>query len=246
MLMLKLVLIAPLVTQAVLYVLMGLSVLSIAVIIERWWFFSRRKADMTELGDGLRRALHKHDVNGAREVLRKSRAVEAEMAVEALDWYSQGPEAIEQILPKAIRTRRKKLDAGLVFLGTLGNNAPFIGLFGTVLGIVTGFHELGNTTAGAGGAAGGMNNVMAAIGEALIATAIGILVAIPAVVAFNIFSKKGADIEENAHSLGNIILANLRSVGGAPLPEPVAAAPRTPTKTTTKPAAPTKGAEAEA
>ena len=56
---------------------------------------------------------------------------------------TSGTEAVEQILVKATRLRRKKFESGLLFLGTLGNNAPFIGLFGTVLGIVTAFRELG-------------------------------------------------------------------------------------------------------
>ena len=95
-----------------------------------------------------------------------------------------------------------------LFLGTLGNNAPFIGLLGTVLGIVTAFRELGNTQAGA---SSGMGNVMGGIAEALVATAIGILVALPAVIAYNVFQKKAVDVEDNAGALGNIVLASLSS-----------------------------------
>jgi biopolymer transport protein ExbB/biopolymer transport protein TolQ len=98
---------------------------------------------------------------------------------------------------------------GLLFLGTLGNNAPFIGLFGTVLGIMTSFRQLGSSQG-----ASGMDNVMGSIGEALTATAIGILVALPAVIGYNVFQKKGADIEENAAALGNIVLASMKSGGG--------------------------------
>jgi biopolymer transport protein ExbB/TolQ len=211
MLMQKLVLVAPLVANVVLYLLLSLSVLSIGVIFERWWYFRRRRADVDALTDGLRRTLKNDDLPAARELLQASRSVEAAIVLEALDWYQQGPEAVEQIVARAVRTRRKQFEGGLVFLGTLGNNAPFIGLFGTVLGIVTAFKELGATTGTAAGAAGGMNNVMSAIAEALIATGIGILVALPAVVAFNVFQKKGADIEENANGLGNIVMASLVS-----------------------------------
>ena len=70
--------------------------------------------------------------------------------------------------------------------GTLGNNAPFVGLFGTVLGIIKAFHDLGAT--GAKGAAI-QQTVMAGISEALVATAVGLAVAIPAVVAFNVFNR---------------------------------------------------------
>jgi len=106
------------------------------------------------------------------------------------------------------RTReRLHLERGLAVLGTLGNNAPFIGLFGTVLGIVTAFREL----AGAAGNSAGMNNVMGGIAEALVATAVGILVALPAVIAYNVFQKKTQDLEENVQSIGGLILAQMKS-----------------------------------
>ena len=101
--------------------------------------------------------------------------------------------------------RRKSFEAGLLFLGTLGNNAPFIGLFGTVLGIVTAFRELR-----AAARRRAMGNVMGGIAEALVATAVGILVALPAVIAYNVFQKKGPDIEENAAALGNVLLASMK------------------------------------
>jgi biopolymer transport protein ExbB/TolQ len=205
-LMQKLVFVAQIASQAVLYVLLGLSVLSIGVIIERWWYFRRRRDDVDALSDKLRRALGRGDLKVARQALSDSPSVEAEIVREALDWYDDGPEAVEQILAKATRVRRKKFESGLLFLGTLGNNAPFIGLFGTVLGIVTAFRELGTNTVGA------MGNVMSGIAEALIATAIGILVAIPAVVFYNVFQKKGADVEEQAAALGNVVSASMRAV----------------------------------
>ncbi|MGZ3461567.1 MAG: MotA/TolQ/ExbB proton channel family protein, partial [Archangium sp.] len=74
-----------------------------------------------------------------------------------------------------------------------------------VLGIITAFKELGNAQAGA------MGNVMAGIAEALISTAVGILVALPAVVAFNYFQKKSLDVEDNVAALGGQLLAHLRS-----------------------------------
>jgi biopolymer transport protein ExbB/biopolymer transport protein TolQ len=205
----KLVFIATIASQAVLYVLLMLSVLSIGVIIERWWYFRRRKDNVESLADRLRKAFSKGDVTAARKVLAGSKSVEAATVHEALDWYDEGPEAVEQILAKGTRMRRKSFENGLLFLGTLGNNAPFIGLFGTVLGIVTAFRELGQSSVGA------MGNVMSGIAEALIATAVGILVALPAVIFYNVFQKKGADIEENTAALGNVVLATMRGHGRA-------------------------------
>jgi biopolymer transport protein ExbB/TolQ len=210
-LMQKLVFVAQIASQAVLYVLLALSVLSIGVIIERWWFFFRRRDDLAALSDKIRAALRRRDLGAARKLLGASRSVEAAAISEALDWYEDGADAVEQILVKAVRQRRKQFEGGLLFLGTLGNNAPFIGLFGTVLGIVTAFRELGNNQMGA------MGNVMSGIAEALIATAVGILVALPAVIFYNVFQKKGADIEENTAALGNVVLASMKGTG-APRP----------------------------
>jgi len=206
----KLVLIAPLVARTVLYVLMGLSVLSIGVIIERWWFFRRRRDNLAALSDDVRRALARGDVTEVKKILVGSPSIEAEIVGEAVGWYGDGVDAVEQILAKATRMRRKRFEAGLLFLGTLGNNAPFIGLFGTVLGIVTAFRELGGNQMGAA-----MGNVMSGIAEALLATAVGILVALPAVIYYNVFQKKGADIEEQAAALGNVVIASMRA-GGKP------------------------------
>jgi biopolymer transport protein ExbB/TolQ len=206
LIMQKLVLIAPLVARTVLYVLMGLSVLSIGVIIERWWFFRRRRDDMATLTDGVRKALARGDLAEARKLLAASPSIEAEIVGEAMGWYTEGVDAVEQILVKATRVRRKRFEAGLLFLGTLGNNAPFIGLFGTVLGIVTAFRELGGNQMGAA-----MGNVMSGIAEALLATAVGILVALPAVIYYNVFQKKGADVEEGAAALGNVVIASMKA-----------------------------------
>jgi biopolymer transport protein ExbB/TolQ len=206
MLIQKLMFVAKPASAVVLYLLMALSVLSIGVIIERWWFFRRRRVDVLALGEELERALRTGDNAAALAVLKRSRSVEAQILTVALKWRGDGAESVEQILAKAVRQHRPQVEVGLLFLGTLGNNAPFIGLFGTVLGIMTSFRQLGSSQG-----ASGMDNVMGSIGEALTATAIGILVALPAVIGYNIFQKKGADIEENAAALGNIVLASMKS-----------------------------------
>jgi biopolymer transport protein ExbB/TolQ len=166
-----------------------------------------RRVDIGALSEKLEKLLRAGDFAGAAADLKKSRSVEAEIIGEALRWHNEGPESVEQILSKAVRERRKSFESGLLFLGTLGNNAPFIGLFGTVLGIVTAFRQLGSTTAGQ---SSGMGNVMSGIAEALIATAVGILVALPAVIAYNIFQKKGSEVEENSNALGNLLLAAMK------------------------------------
>src|SRR6185369_10725663 len=107
-----------------------LSVLSIGVILERWWYFKRRRDDIDALSDAIRKGLGRGELAAVKKTLSASKSVEAEIIAEALDWHAEGPDAVEQILAKALRLRRKKFESGLLFLGTLGNNAPFIGLFG--------------------------------------------------------------------------------------------------------------------
>ncbi len=86
-----------------------------------------------------------------------------------------------------------RLQKGLGVLGTLGSTTPFIGLLGTILGIIVAFGELSSGS-------GGTNAIMFALAEALILTAVGLFVAIPAVIAFNIFSKKSKHLISDLQS----------------------------------------------
>jgi biopolymer transport protein ExbB/TolQ len=101
----------------------------------------------------------------------------------ALQTGSTSPDSIDRAVRSYLTQERARLEQGLTALATLGSNAPFIGLFGTVLGIIQAFGSLAaqssNTT-----------SVMTGISEALVATAIGLFVAIPAVVAYNVYSRK--------------------------------------------------------
>jgi biopolymer transport protein ExbB/TolQ len=211
LIMQKLVLVASTGATAVLYLLLALSVLSVGVVLERWLYFRRRRFDLASVGDALAKRLRAQDVKGAQKSLADIRSVEAEVIGDALTYYEDGPDSVQEIVQKGIRQRRRIFEGGLLFLGTLGNNAPFVGLFGTVLGVVAAFKELGAASANVAATGGGMGNVMVGIAEALIATAVGILVAIPAVIAFNVFQKKCNDIEENSGALLNQVLAVMKA-----------------------------------
>lgn len=207
MLLKELLNIAETVGTVVLYILIALSVLSMAIAIERIVYYARRRVDATALGRALSARLRERDFMGARSLLEGSPSVEAQVIGEALGWIDRGTESMHEVIEGALREKKKEYEWGLLFLGTLGNNAPFVGLFGTVLGIVNSFREL----SGATGNNGQMGNVMGGVAEALVATAIGILVAIPAVVAYNWFSKKSSDIEDNVATLTNYLFAELKS-----------------------------------
>src|SRR5262249_28989934 len=220
----KLLQIARLGGPIVLWLLIVLSVLSIGVIVERWWWFRRRNVDSKALAAEVLGALQDGAHDEARGTPPKTRSPGAAIVADALEWFDKGRDAFLEILEKGLRDRRREIEGGLLYLGTLGNNAPFIGLFGTVLGIVTAFRELGAATAGG---AGSMNNVMGGIAEALIAPAVGIWVAIPAVVAYNIFAKRAAEVEEQVGGLGNLVVAHMAgSEAAAPPSETRSRPPR--------------------
>jgi biopolymer transport protein ExbB/TolQ len=192
----------------VLWLLVVLSVTSISVIAERAWFFSRRRIDLEDFGNRLVDRLKKGDRQGLLHMLQAHPSIEAHVVRRSLEWLDAGTDALGEALEAAVRERRKELDQGSVFLATVGNNAPFVGLLGTVLGVIEAFQELEKSSGGA------MGSVMGGIAEALVATAVGILVALPAVIAFNFLSKKTAEVEDNARSLMSLVFAHQKR-GGA-------------------------------
>lgn len=220
MLIERLLKVALLGSEWVLYLLVGLSVLSLATMAERWVFFVRHRDDLDRLRKQLTERLDAGDVRQASALLEKGRSFEARLAFEALRWAFAGPEAIADAVDAELLRCKKELERGTNLLGTLGNNAPFVGLFGTVLGVIIAFHALGD----AGQNSGAMGGVMSGISEALVATGVGLFVALPAVVAYNLIQKRIGEIETNALSLTKLISAYARSEGpefGAVLLEPV-------------------------
>jgi biopolymer transport protein ExbB/TolQ len=189
----------------VLYLLFLLSVLSLTAMFERWLYFRKHKDDITALRARVRKELENGEHAAARKLLEKSPAVEARVVAAALTWHRGGAAAVHDAIESELGAVRKDLERGVNLLGTLGNNAPFVGLFGTVLGVIEAFHQLSG-----GPAKAAMGNVMTGIAEALIATGVGIFVALPAVVAYNIVQKQIGAIEHNAVALGKLFTAELR------------------------------------
>jgi biopolymer transport protein ExbB/TolQ len=206
----RLLKIALLGSEWVLYLLVALSVVSISTMFERWIYFLRRRDDLDRLRRRLEEQLEAGDLSAARRVLGASRAIESKLALEALRWIHAGPEAIADAVDAELLRLKKELERGTNLLGTLGNNAPFVGLFGTVLGVIIAFDALGDN----GQNMGAMGNVMAGIAEALVATGVGLFVALPAVVAYNLIQKRIGDIETQGISLTKLITAHARAHGG--------------------------------
>ena len=137
--------------------------------------------------------------------MEASPSAEAAVVVAGLSESERGKAAAEEAMQGAVALQRMRLERRLAYLGTLGNNAPFIGLLGTVLGIMSAFADLAAHPAAAAGA----SMVMAGISEALVATAVGLAVAIPAVMAYNIYLRLLKRVIGRSQSLGNAIAAGM-------------------------------------
>jgi biopolymer transport protein ExbB/TolQ len=211
--------IAMLGSSWVMYILLALSVASIGAMVERWLYF-RKRGDGEDVGDELCRLLEQGAEDEAQALLRKSPTVEAEVLRSSLRWAKGGPQALESAIDGELIKRRRELERGMTLLGTLGNNAPFVGLLGTVIGVIVAFADLAD-----GQNKVQMDKVMGGIAEALIATGVGLFVAIPAVVAYNVFQKRIGDIEDNVSSISKRLCAFVstpKSSGGDASPGKVA------------------------
>ena len=187
----------------VMWLLVGLSVVSVAIMLERAYFFAVTRDDIDALRKELLESLRRGDLAAARKRMQSSRSFEASFAMAGLDSAADGSAAATERIQAEEKIARLRMERNLAFLGTVGNNAPFVGLLGTVIGIIRSFHSLdqsqGKVTAG----------LMTDIGEALVATAIGIMVAIPAVAAFNYFQRVIKTRLSRGSALGSDVVSHL-------------------------------------
>jgi biopolymer transport protein ExbB len=190
----------------VLYLLLGLSLAAVAVMLERLWFFARERRPRQAVEAALT-ALRKSGATAALRSLAGAPSMEAGVMRACLAHAADGPAAVEEHKAGAIERERARYEQRLAFLGTLGNNAPFVGLFGTVLGIIRAFHDL------AGSSMQGTQAVMAGIAEALVATGVGLVVALPAVAAYNAFTRHVERATSAAEVLAHEVLAFLKTEG---------------------------------
>jgi biopolymer transport protein ExbB len=163
----------------VLWGLVLLSVVGFAIIVERSVCFWTTRDDIRRIEEELAPLVLAGQWSRASKLLSESPSFEARIAAAALG--REDPESADQLMLGASQTVRLELERYLSFLGTVGSNAPFVGLLGTVVGIIGAFKQL-DASRGAW-----TDGLMSEIGEALIATAVGLLVALPAIAAFNLF-----------------------------------------------------------
>jgi len=200
----------------VLYLLIALSVLCLAIAIDRARAFWVRRDDVPRLTRELHRLLDADDEASARILLAQSPSVEASVAAAGLSLWHQGGGAVREAMAAATGRERAHLEQRLGFLGTVGNNAPFVGLLGTVIGVIGAFEAMGHGGGSESAASLAPELVMSNIAEALVATAVGLVVAIPAVALFNYFQGALTATMESAETLGHVVLAHIGDAAPAP------------------------------
>ena len=190
----------------VLWLLIGLSFAAVAVMLDRIWFFLQERPPRHRLAAALH-ALRDGSAASALGKLAGARSMEAAVMRVCLQHAADGPAAVEDHKAAAIETERLRYEKRLAFLGTLGNNAPFIGLFGTVLGIIRAFHDLAGTAL----AGQGTQAVMAGIAEALVATGVGLLVALPSVAMYNVLVRHVETATASAEAMSREVIAYIKT-----------------------------------
>ena len=167
------------------YVLILFSIISIAVIIERMVYYARRsKYSRTTIIDQIRKEFVSHHVLNAIGVCKNIDTPVAKVALAGLNLHGHDEKLISNAMEREITVQTIKLERFISIVGSIGGTAVYIGLLGTVIGIMRAFNDIGK----AGN--GGMNIVTVGIAEALVCTAAGLLVSIPAVLSYNWFIRR--------------------------------------------------------
>jgi biopolymer transport protein ExbB/TolQ len=188
------------------YILLFCSVISCTVIFERLAYFgkkskTKREALMVEIAD----LVSRKDIDGARSLCSERKSPLAAVVAAGLALDGKGSEKIANGMDRQISVEARDLERSISLLGTIGSTVVYIGLFGTVLGIINSFQQISQTASGGGG----METVIAGIAEALICTATGILVAVPSVFAYNLLTKRvegfTTDMELVASETGDLL-----------------------------------------
>lgn len=204
----------------VLLLLVLVSLISITLIFERAAFYRTAARDLLPFRSKLLMLVKDRKWNEAFEVAA-TRAKEcggvpldletglARVLLQKRDAVP-GVDVLTEVAQSEVVRAKIQWDKNLSLLATIGSNAPFIGLFGTVLGIIKAFHDLSQQAMAAGA-----QTVSAGISEALIATAVGILVAIPAVVAFNLFQRQVKKAMSEAEALKSFLIGALSESAGS-------------------------------
>ena len=167
------------------YILLFCSFLSVMIILERILYYRRlSRTDRREFMVMIGRSLKSGRIDAARTICQNTKAPFSQVVFSGLELHGRPEKEMSNAMEREITIETSDLERYIGIVGTIGNTAVYIGLFGTVLGIIRAFHDI--SVAGAGG----MSIVIGGVAEALVCTAAGLAVAIPAVIAYNYFSKR--------------------------------------------------------
>lgn len=191
----------------VLWLLMAMSVLSVAVMIERWLFLRKHRVDVDAMTQKALAALRSGSADAAMVVVKGDQSMLAVVLRAAFEAFADGVDSVEEVVHAAIARDRVRYDRRLPVLSTIAVNAPFVGLLGTVIGVLNAFGQLASALSGTSRT----ELVMGSIAEALVATAVGLAVAIPAVVGFNAFKARNKVITTEAMASARLVLAHLKA-----------------------------------
>ena len=167
-------------------ILLAASVLSIAIILERIIFYrNKSKLKRKDFMQKIRQEVKKESLTPAKKICENSNAPFAQVVYAGISFFDCSEKEISNNMERQIIIETTILERFTSIIGTIGSIAVYIGLFGTVLGIIRAFHDIS-----ASGGSGGISVVLSGISEALACTAAGLCVAVPAVIAYNSFMKK--------------------------------------------------------
>jgi biopolymer transport protein ExbB/TolQ len=170
----------------VLLLLAALSIYSIALIWERWTVYKRTFGGMEDLLHKIHALLRTGELKQISDLCAKSRNPAGDIVHRVIAHYGS-PLEKRALAEKAVEWHVSRMGKSLTAIATIGSISPFIGLFGTVIGVIRAFRDL-SMYAGAGPSVVAMG-----IAEALVNTAAGLFVAVPAIVAYNYFAHKAND-----------------------------------------------------
>ena len=191
-------------SEWVMWLMLGLFGIGIIISFERLYLFLSTSINVTATARTLITFLDTGDIEQARALVKDGKSMEQRVVADALSMYERGPDSVEEVAAASMIREKQRYERALMFLGTVGSNGPFIGLLGTVIGVILSFAELGRNPKG------GLEVVGPGISEALVATAVGLVVAIPSVVAFNWFKAQLKGRVGNTDFLLRLVIAQLK------------------------------------
>ena len=168
----------------VMWALLVMGFVALILFFVRLFFLSKYRVDIAGLLSQLKIDFVHEWQSGTKEGLDalevgNAESMELEVASQVLNHWDRSEDTLDNLVQKTILENRQSYEKNIAYFGIVGSNAPFVGLLGTVIGVIISFKDLGDNPKG------GLEVVGPGISEALVATAVGLLVAIPAVIMFN-------------------------------------------------------------